>query len=49
MVTLAMVTRRHSEEEAEQVRERHNVVPGRSAFILEGIAIEDTQYVFDLV
>lgn len=41
-----MVTRRHSEEEAEQVRERHNVVPGRSSFLLEGIAIEDTQSVF---
>lgn len=38
-----MVTRRHAEEEAAQVREQHNVVPGRSAFLLEGIAIEDTQ------
>lgn len=45
VVTLAMVARRHADEEAEQVRVQHNIVPGRSAFILEGISIEDTQYV----
>lgn len=38
-----MVTRRYAETEAEQVAERHNTIPGRSAYLLEGIAIEDSQ------
>lgn len=40
-----MVTRRQAEEEAEEVRLQHNVVPGRSAFLLEGISIENMQCV----
>lgn len=42
-ITLALVTRRQAEEEAEQVRLQHNIIPGRSAFLLEGIAIENVQ------
>lgn len=43
VITLAMVTRQHADEEAEQVREYHNVIPRRSAFILEAIGIKDYQ------
>lgn len=39
-----MVTRRQAKEEAEQVRLQHNIVPGHSAFLLEGIVIENVQY-----
>lgn len=42
-VTLAKVTRLLAEEEARNVVERRNIIPGRSAFLLEGVSIENMQ------
>lgn len=40
-----MITKRLVDQEAELAKDKsNNIIPGRHAFLLEGIAIEETQY-----